>query len=58
MTTSDPIEFYRRHIDDARERMESARAAGDVGHYLAAEQDYQNYIEMLEKHEKKFDSRN
>ena len=45
MTTSDPIEFYRRHIDDARERMESARAAGDVDHY------YQNYTEMLRRHE-------
>ena len=36
MITSDPIEFYRRHIAEARERMESARAAGDVDHYLAA----------------------
>ena len=58
MITSDHIEFYRRHIAEARERMESARAAGDVDHYLAAEQDYQNYTEMLEKHEKKFDSKN
>ena len=55
---SDQADFYRRHIAEAQERMESARAAGDVDHYLAAEQDYQNYIEMLEKHEKKFDSRN
>lgn len=55
---SDQADFYRRHIAEAQERMESARAAGDVDHYLAAEQDYQNYTEMLEKHEKKFDSRN
>ena len=30
--------------------MESARAAGDVDHYLAAEQDYQNYSQMLRQY--------
>lgn len=50
MITSDPIEFYRRHIAEARERMESARAAGDIDHYLAAEQDYQNYSQMLRQY--------
>ena len=50
MITSDTIEFYRRHIAEARERMESAHAAGDVDHYLAAEQDYQNYSQILRQY--------
>ena len=43
MTAPDPIEFYRRHAEEARERMESARTAGDYANYADAERDYQNY---------------
>lgn len=47
---SSQADFYRRQIAEAQERMESARAAGDVDHYLAAEQDYQNYSQMLRQY--------
>lgn len=47
---SNQADFYRRQIAEAQERMESARAAGDVDHYLADEQDYQNYSQMLRQY--------
>ena len=47
---SNQADFYRRQIAEAQERMEPARAAGDVDHYLAAEQDYQNYSQMLRQY--------
>lgn len=50
MSTSDPAEFYRRQIAEAQERMESARQAGDYKNYTDAEQDYQNYTQMLRQY--------
>ena len=50
MTAPDPIEFYRRHAEEARERMESARTAGDYANYADAEREYQNYTQMLRQY--------